>query len=185
MNYISIKYFSKTKINPPPLSLAHIQAEGGVQGSLGSWKRSWSLGTRSWFCHLGPREPGRGLFLGQFLSLQKANHRACLPASAATLQHEREAWAWSQACDRQSAQASCKRQRSAQRWGGGSTTQHIKLEHVFSEVTHLQCHVWLPKNSLELGAPLLQREIDGIRVPRGRLTCSLLSHQLSWGSFHS
>lgn len=119
MNYISIKYFSKTKINPPPLSLAHIQAEGGVQGSLGSWKRSWSLGTRSWFCHLGPREPGRGLFPGQFLSLQKANHRACLPASAATLQHEREAWAWSQACDRQSAQASCKRQRSAQRWGGG------------------------------------------------------------------
>lgn len=43
----------------------------------------------------------------------------------------------------------------------------------------------LPKDSLELITPLLQRvKVNGIRKPWGWLASSSVSHQLSRGSFH-
>ena len=53
-----------------------------------------------------------------------------------------------------------------------------------SEKTHAQFHTLLSKDSLELSAPLFEREINGIWVPWGWLVSCCLSYQLSRGGFH-
>lgn len=57
---------------------------------------------------------------------------------------------------------------------------HDMLSH-----THVQFQTPLSKDSLELSAPLFEREINGIWVPGGRLVSCCFSYQLSGGGFHS
>lgn len=67
----------------------------------------------------------------------------------------------------------------------GALAIYVQNHDMLSDTTHVQFHTSLPKDSLELSAPLFEREINGIWVPGGWLVSCCPSYQLSGGGFHS